>query len=763
VSLFPRSRRFSASQHKDVGLKKLVYSYLVAYADANPTCREMALLTINSFQRDLSDSNQLIRAMALRVLTSIRVREVSQIQLMSLKKCASDSSPYVRKTAAHACGKIFQIDVDCKGELCEIIERLLNDKNTQVLSSAVAAFAEVSPEDLPLLNPVYRKLCALLADLDDWGQITALGVLTRYARANFTKPDPAATPEEAKKTNFYGEDSEEEEDSEEDSDEESEEEPEPVAEEQGSSLPEDHAMLLRSALPLLRSRNSGVVMAVASLYHYVGTTDPATLSKVGRALVRVMRNHREIQFIVLTNVVTFAKDSPDMLRKFLKDFFIAESEPTFVRRMKVDVLAALASADNVTSILREFTRYVKDDDKDFVRHAIQALVRVANALPEVADRCLKGLMGLVSTDSDVVVAEAVVAIRQLLQQHPQHDALIVRLAKKMDKIAMPSARAAIVWILGEFQGKARVAAMAPDALRQLAKSFKTESPEVKAQIVNLAAKTALWQSGNSVVQLLLRYVLELARYDSDYDLRDRARLLRVLLLGSEGLTALAADAVEEAGAFIAVVKSGEAASEDLTIAEKEAAAAAAAAAGGEEGAEAGEGSGAGAQASSPARARGESSVVPAAVAAVHAIDLGDRMRAVLLTTKPPPLIEATLESSSTGAFSMGSLSFMVGHSAKGFLPVPTWADVATPAKVREPINEDDERKTTKKKVVESSEEEESSEESSEEESSEEESSEEEAPRKGGRAPAGGRRVVKGEESEDEDEDDSEEGSEEDSD
>jgi hypothetical protein len=38
------------------------------------------------------------------------------------------------------------------------------------------------------------------------------------------------------------------------------------------------------------------------------------------------------------------------------------------------------------------------------------------------------------------------------------------------------------------QDKPRVAVMAPDALRQLAKGFRTEATEVKHQIVNLAAK-----------------------------------------------------------------------------------------------------------------------------------------------------------------------------------------------------------------------------------------------------------------------------------
>jgi len=77
--------------------KKLVYMYLVHYADWNADCRELALLSINSFQKDLSTGNQLIRALALRVLSSIRVKDIAQIQLLAVKKASQDSSPYVRK------------------------------------------------------------------------------------------------------------------------------------------------------------------------------------------------------------------------------------------------------------------------------------------------------------------------------------------------------------------------------------------------------------------------------------------------------------------------------------------------------------------------------------------------------------------------------------------------------------------------------------------------------------------------------------------
>lgn len=54
------------------------------------------------------DSNQLIRASALRVLSSIRVPIIVPIMMLAIKEAATDLSPYVRKTAAHAIQKLYR-------------------------------------------------------------------------------------------------------------------------------------------------------------------------------------------------------------------------------------------------------------------------------------------------------------------------------------------------------------------------------------------------------------------------------------------------------------------------------------------------------------------------------------------------------------------------------------------------------------------------------------------------------------------------------
>ena len=167
-------------------VKVLVYLYLVRTAEQKA---DEALLSINSFQKDLAHQNPRVRALALRVMSSIRVQVIVPVVILAVRKCAVDPSPYVRKAAAHAIPKVFRLDSKRKDELTEIIERMLRDSTPFVLSSAVAAFQEVCPDRIDLIHRHYRKMCRMLVDCDEWGQILLANLLLRYARTQFTRPD----------------------------------------------------------------------------------------------------------------------------------------------------------------------------------------------------------------------------------------------------------------------------------------------------------------------------------------------------------------------------------------------------------------------------------------------------------------------------------------------------------------------------------------------------------------------------------------------
>ncbi|PSN52889.1 hypothetical protein C0J52_02994 [Blattella germanica] len=93
------------------------------------------------------------------------------------------------------------------------------------------------------------------------------------------------------------------------------------------------------------------------------------------------------------------------------------------------------------------------------------------------------------------------------------------MAKLVDFITVPQARASILWLLGEYSD--RVPKIAPD------------EDIVKLQILNLAVK--LYLTNPKQTKLLCQYVFSLARYDQNYDIRDRARFLRQFIFPTAGL------------------------------------------------------------------------------------------------------------------------------------------------------------------------------------------------------------------------------------
>ncbi|XP_047245070.1 AP-3 complex subunit beta-2 isoform X3 [Girardinichthys multiradiatus] len=515
---------------KNIEVKKLVYVYLVRYAEEQ---QDLALLSISTFQRGLKDPNQLIRASALRVLSSIRVTIIVPIMMLAIKEAASDMSPYVRKTAAHAIPKLYSLDPEQKDQLIEVIEKLLADKTTLVAGSVVMAFEEVCPERIDLIHKNYRKLCNLLIDVEEWGQVVIINMLTRYARTQFLNPNVnEALLEEGgggDKT-FYGSDEDEDEDEEE---KENKAEAAAMAKRKPYVMDPDHRLLLRNTKPLLQSRNAAVVMAVAQLYFHLAPK--AEVGVIAKALVRLLRSHSEVQYVVLQNVATMTIKRRGMFEPYLKSFYIRSTDPTQIKILKLEVLTNLANETNISTILREFQTYIKSMDKDFVAATIQAIGRCATNIGEVRDTCLNGLVQLLSNRDELVVAESVVVIKKLLQMQPEkHSDIIKHMAKLTDNIQVPMARASILWLIGEYCE--HVPKIAPDVLRKMAKSFTNEEDIVKLQILNLAAK--LYLTNSKQTKLLTQYVLNLAKYDQNYDIRDRARFIRQLIVPTEKSGAL---------------------------------------------------------------------------------------------------------------------------------------------------------------------------------------------------------------------------------
>lgn len=571
-------------------IKKLVYIYVVHHAEQEP---DMALLSINTIQKSLSDANPQVRALALRTMSAIRVPVISQIVALAIKKGTADMSPYVRRAAALAIPKCYRLDPGQLPQLIEDLVVLLSDKQYYVAGAAVTAFNAVCPERIDLIHPHYRDLVRKLVDMDEWSQLATLHMLTIYARRCFprrTKVVPVvpitAGSSTTKKTgasldlgSFYDETTTTSTGTTSDT----------TATQTVPVLDTDLALLLNAVRPLLQSRNAGVVVAVVRCYVSVGTAEYVRGS-VG-PLVALLRGPQDIQQIALYNIASVCLAYPADFVRYASRFLVRANDPPAVWRLKFEVLALLfphSPASIKSLVLSELEHFARGADKALVREAVRAIGRCAQAASSSASpspdgsvspddsaatrmRCLRLLLAQITSLDGTLAAESLTVIRHLIQQDPvAHAATVVRLAKNLDAAVDPQARATIIWLVGEFAGRNGADNIAADMLRILLKDFASESEAAKRQIVLLAAKVYLHyinhkaetkqaigpgepaleeppndenaeqtpfqtpfqapaQDDDHPVRRLWDYVVLLVRYDTSYDLRDRTRLYRALL------------------------------------------------------------------------------------------------------------------------------------------------------------------------------------------------------------------------------------------
>lgn len=560
-------------------VKKLVYIYLLQHAEHEP---DTALLSINTIQKSLTDSNPQLRALALRVMSSIRVPVISQIVSLGIKRGAGDMSPFVRRAAALAIPKCYRLDPNTEPQLLDYLATLLGDKQYFVTGAAVASFLELCPDRLDLIHPHYRSLVRKLADMDEWGQLATLRLMLVYARKCFPRrtkkvkkagSDAAANSRPTKSTKgFYESESEEEEEREQDV-------------EEVAVLDPDLELLLKTCQSLLLSRNAAVVIAVARTYLYLGT--PEYLSQAVGPLVSLLRSAGDVQHVALYNIVQVCLTHPEPFVKYYTHFLVRSTDAPHIWRLKLELLTLIfpyAQPRLQSLILAELSHFSHSGSLDpaLVKESVRAIGRCSQSPATTAQtsaRCLKLLLKHIGSTDAHLVAESLEVIRHLIQRDPNaHRTTVVRLAKHLDAATSPQARASIIWLVGEFAGTDPENNIAADVLRILVKGFAEEAEPAKLQIVLLAAKVyvhhlsanpppepAKAQEPTSnpsllddyqeeggfrdehlessppprtesqqpekphIIEALYNYILLLVRYDTSYDLRDRARVYKALL------------------------------------------------------------------------------------------------------------------------------------------------------------------------------------------------------------------------------------------
>lgn len=524
------------SSNANLEIRKLVYIIVRRYARKQP---DVALLGINSFQRDLQDRNEVVRAMALRVLTGLRLKVAASVVEVAISKCVRDSSFYVRRAAAHSLIKCVDLSPDSKESFKQHLATLLNDQNPAVLAAALAAWSALSPNDLQALHTHFRKLCFAIGDMDAWGQKLTLDVLGHYAKRCLPAPEKDA------------------------------------------KIDRDLDLLLIKAEDLLFNPNPAVVTGAARLIYTLAPKEKRDV--VARPLTRLIDESSDISFFALLNCQYVAKQSPEIFTSLAHRFLPKSSlkESDYVTAIKLEILVDIAKDTPseefvVTELVEEA---MNNSSEEVAKAAVTQLGRWANQNDdEQRAKCLKLLLQIIKDkrSKGEVVTEALNVIRDLVDKSPEKFAgpIIHRLApmlfttstattkedesgkKKRLKLVgkgainAPEARATIYWLLGQYcqstinvqstDGKMEkwtiAYAIALDVLRRAAINFSKEGERAKYQIITLSTKLVTFfptlkdsnPSHIHYLNILHSHILQLARYDEHFDVRDRARFCKAL-------------------------------------------------------------------------------------------------------------------------------------------------------------------------------------------------------------------------------------------
>ncbi|CAL1387348.1 unnamed protein product [Linum trigynum] len=579
-NFFPQVVKNVASHSLEV--KKLVYLYLLHYAQKRPN---EALLSINSFQKDLGDTNPLVRAWALRTMAGIRLHAIAPLVLVAVGKCARDPSVYVRKCAATALPKLHDLRLEeLSSTIEEIVGTLLTDNSPAVVGAAAAAFSSVCPNNYSLIGKNYKRLCTILPDVEEWGQIVLIGILLRYAIARHglvresmmfhlhSKEHSSSENDDSDVHSAVGKvgiDPSKKYDSElasmisrcyiegpDDYLSRSSYSNRVSLAFSGAKFTscknnEDVKILLQCTSPLFWSNNSAVVLAAAGVHWIMAPRD--NIQRLVKPLLFLLRSSRSSNYVVLCNIQVFAKAMPYLFASHFENFFILSTDSYQTKALKLEILCTISTDSSIASILKEFQDYIRDPDRKFAADAVAAIGLCALQLPKMASTCLEGLLALTRQDSftsDVrtseeeagVLVQAIMSIKMIIKQDPpRHEKVIVQLVRNLDSIKVPAARAIIIWMVGEYS---KVGEIIPNmlltVLKYIAWSFASESSETKLQTLNTVAKVLSNSRGENLetLQKIARYVLELAECDMNYVVRGRGCFFRKLLschLGSKKL------------------------------------------------------------------------------------------------------------------------------------------------------------------------------------------------------------------------------------
>lgn len=481
-SLF--SEMVMCSATSDIVLKKMCYLYVGNYAKHNP---DLALLTINFLQRDCKDQDPMIRGLALRSLCSLRVTNLVEYLVGPLASGLTDRNSYVRTVATIGVLKLYHISASTcfDSEFPSTLKHLmLNDPDPQVVANCLSSLQEIWNLESSKSEDALAEREALLSkstvyyflnrikEFSEWAQCFVLDFVSKYVPSD-------------------------------------------------SNEIFDIMNLLEDRL---QHANGAVVLATIKLFLQLTLSMTDVHQQVyerikAPLLTLVSSGSPEQSYAVLGHLHLLVMRAPMLFSSDYKHFYCQYIDPFYVKKLKLDMLTVVANESNTYEIVTELCEYVANVDIPIARESIRAVGKIALQQYDV-NAIVDRLLQFLEMEKDYVTAETLVLVKDLLRKYPQwsHGCIAVVGNISSKNIQEPKAKAALIWMLGEYAEEMQDA---PYVLESLVDSWEDEhSAEVRLHLLTAVLKCFLRRPPET--QKALGAALAAGLSDFHQDVHDRA-------------------------------------------------------------------------------------------------------------------------------------------------------------------------------------------------------------------------------------------------
>eukprot|EP00388_Colpodella_angusta_P002369 GDKJ01007989.1.p1 GENE.GDKJ01007989.1~~GDKJ01007989.1.p1 ORF type:complete len:1004 (+),score=276.11 GDKJ01007989.1:159-3014(+) len=359
-----------ASHTTDLVQKKMVYLYISTYAHLN---QDLAILAVNTLQKDSRDHDPTIRGLALRSLASLRVGNLVEHLEPVVRAGLRDPNGYVRRAAVMAVLKMRDAapEVIELGDWKELLYEKLNDADTNVVSTAINTLNEIESEEggLKISRVMAINLLNRLKSFSEWGQSTVLNVISKFV--------PQSDDELFDVFN--------------------------VLEER------------------LKHSSSSVVLSCVNCFLSLTHNRPQLLRQVIvrlRSPLLTLANNpsSEVAWVVLNHILQLLhlRAARQAFADDFKSFYCRFSDPSYIKLVRIQILSRIANPFTASYIISELAESAQDPNRDVSEASFKALGEISISVPSSARQVVTVLGGFLEGSRGEVASGAVEALGEVL-------------------------------------------------------------------------------------------------------------------------------------------------------------------------------------------------------------------------------------------------------------------------------------------------------------------------------------------------------------